>query len=354
MSEPTPQPERRPVLDRALQEFLDAGAGRSATELPDLSFLACDLAPGAGSGGWPDGWPSAWSDEWPADGEFEDEDEFEDDPWGIESEWLALPCESAGRVHVQVTRPVGAARPSPVVLFLPGLGWSLGDADCYARLVREFALGADAAVVYVDYARAPEARYPVAVEQCYAVARWIHQHGHEIGLAGERIAVVGDSAGANLAAALTLLARERGELPLVQQVLLYPVTDADFDTPSYRRFATGYFLHREHMRRFWDDYLPERDRRSEATAAPLRASLEQLAGLPPALVVTAEADVLRDEGEAYAARLRAAGVPVVATRYQGVMHGFLLVGGIHPTGTTRAALIQVVDTVHMALHRRPW
>ncbi|MFJ9447835.1 alpha/beta hydrolase [Kitasatospora sp. NPDC101235] len=343
MSDPTPLPERRPVLDRALQEFLDAGAGRSATGLPDLSFLAHDFlahdgVPGDGSG-----------DETVCD-EYEDPD----DPCGVTSEWLALPCGPGGRVHVQVTRPVGTAEPSPVVLFLPGLGWSLGDAACYARLIREFALGTDAAVVYVDYARAPAARYPVAVEQCHAVARWIHEHGHEIGLEGDRIAVVGDSAGANLVAALTLLARERGDVPLAHQVLLYPVTDADFDTPSYHRFATGYFLHREHMRRFWDDYLPEPQRRKETTAAPLRASLEQLVGLPPALVVTAEADVLRDEGEAYAARLRAAGVPVVSTRYQGVMHGFLLVGGLHPTGTTRAALIQVVDTVHMALHRRPW
>ncbi|MFD4658122.1 alpha/beta hydrolase [Kitasatospora sp. NPDC058444] len=330
MSDPTPSQVRRPVLDRALQEFLDTRAGAAETELPDLSFLALDSLPSISS------------------------DEDPDDPYGTVTEWFALPCGPTGRVRVQVTRPVGAVEPSPVVLFLPGLGWSLGDADCYARLVREFALGTDAAVVYVDYARAPAARYPVAVEQCHAVARWIHEHGHEIGLEGDRIAAVGDSAGANLVAALTLLAREHGDVPLVHQVLICPVTDADFDTPSYRGFATGYFLHREHMRRFWDDYLPEASRRTEATAAPLRASLEQLTGLPPALVVTAEADVLRDEGEAYAARLREAGVPVVSTRYQGVMHGFLLVGGLHPTGTTRAALLQAVDTVHMALHRRSW
>ncbi|MFF4379815.1 alpha/beta hydrolase [Kitasatospora sp. NPDC001547] len=337
MSDPTPQPDRRPVLDRALQDFLDAGAGRSATELPDLSFLAPDDPPdGADGPGDPDG------------------HQDQDDPYGTTTEWLALPCGPTGRVHVQVTRPVGAGGPSPVVLFLPGLGWSLGDAACYARLIREFALGTDAAVVYVDYARAPAARYPVAVEQCHAVARWIHAHGHEIGLDGERIAAVGDSAGANLVAALTLLARERGDAPLVHQVLLCPVTDADFDTPSYHRFAAGYFLHRDHMRRFWDDYLPEADRRTEATAAPLRASLDQLAGLPPALVVTAEADVLRDEGEAYAARLRAAGVPVVAMRYQGAVHGFLLLAADCPTSTARAALIQAVDTVHVALHGRSW
>ncbi|MEV7773641.1 alpha/beta hydrolase [Kitasatospora sp. NPDC086791] len=350
MSDPTPLSDRRPVLDRALQEFLDARAGRAATDLPDLSFLAPDGAPGTESSAEAPAWPYPG----PLDERDGDPDGDPDDPHGTSTEWLALPCGPTGRVHVQVTRPVGTVGPSPVVLFLPGLGWSLGDAACYARLVREFALGTDAAVVYVDYARAPAARYPVAVEQCHAVARWIHAHGHEIGLDGRRIAAVGDSAGANLVAALTLVARERDDVPLVHQVLLCPVTDADFDTPSYRRYASGYFLHRDHMRRFWDDYLPEPRRRREATAAPLRASLDQLAGLPPALVVTAEADVLRDEGEAYAARLRAAGVPVVATRYQGTVHGFLLLAGPCPTGTARAALIQVLDTVHVALHSRSW
>ncbi|WP_285732977.1 alpha/beta hydrolase [Kitasatospora phosalacinea] len=335
MSDITPPPGRGPALDRPLQELLDASAGNAATEFPDFSLLAP-----ADAGG-------------PADAAAASADEPED-PYGTTAEWLALPGGPTGRVHVQVTRPVGAPGPSPVVLFLPGIGWSFGDAASYGRLIREFALGTDAAVVYVDYARAPAARYPVAVEQCYAVARWIHAHGHEIGLEGGRIAVVGDSAGGNLVAALTLLARQRGDVRLVHQVLLCPVTDADFGTPSYRRFATGYFLHRDHMRRFWDDYLPEPQRRREATAAPLRATLEQLAGLPPALVITAEADVLRDEGEAYAARLRVAGVPVVATRYQGAVHGFLLLDALRPTGTARAALIQAVDTVHVALHRRSW
>ncbi|MFF2147373.1 alpha/beta hydrolase [Kitasatospora sp. NPDC058190] len=332
MSDTTPSHGRRPVLDRALQEFLDTSVGKAATDLPDISLLAPDSAGDIGA--------SVVREP--------------DDPYSTTAQWLALPCGPTGRVRVQVTRPVGAPGPTPVVLFLSGMGWSLGDPVSYGRLIREFALGTDAAVVYVDYARAPAARYPVAVEQCYAVARWIHAHGHEIGLEGHRIAAVGDSAGGNLVAALTLLARQRGDVRLVHQVLLCPVTDADFDTPSYRQFATGYFLHRDHMRRFWDDYLPEAQRRREVTAAPLRATSDQLAGLPPALVVTAEADVLRDEGEAYAARLRGAGVPVVATRYQGAVHGFLLLDAFHPTGTARAALIQAVDTVHVALHRRSW
>ncbi|MCC9311463.1 alpha/beta hydrolase [Kitasatospora sp. RB6PN24] len=348
MSDTTPSHGRRPVLEQALQEFLDARAGKVVTDFPELPLpTAADARNTSAADAW---------DAVAADGRDDAASGVKepDDPCGTATEWLALPCGPTGRVHVQVTRPVGAAEPSPVVLFLSGLGWSLGDAASYGRLIREFALGTDAAVVYVDYTRAPAAHYPVAVEQCYAAARWIQAHGREIGLEGGRMAAVGDSAGANLVAALTLLARQRGDLRLVHQVLLCPVTDADFDTPSYHRYATGYFLHRDHMRRFWDAYLPEVRRRREATAAPLRATPDQLTGLPPALVVTAEADVLRDEGEAYAARLRAAGVPVVATRYQGAVHGFLLLDALFPTSTARAALIQAVDTVHVALHRRSW
>ncbi|MEV1176944.1 alpha/beta hydrolase, partial [Nonomuraea sp. NPDC049784] len=256
-----------------------------------------------------------------------------------------------GHVRVHVVKPVDSVGEVPVVLFLHGLGWVLGDAGTHKRLVREFALGTDAAVVFVEYERAPEARYPVAVEQCYAVAKWIFERGGEIGLDGSRMAAVGDSAGGNLVAALTLLAKERGEVRLVQQVLFCPVTDADFDTSSYREFAQGYFLGRETMRWFWDQYLPDVRRRSEATASPLRATLEQLRGLPPALVVTGEADVVRDEGEAYAAKLRAAGVPVVSMRYHGTVHGFMVLDPLRGTDAARAALIQALDTLHVALHR---
>ncbi|WP_395297753.1 alpha/beta hydrolase fold domain-containing protein [Kitasatospora hibisci] len=346
MSDTTPSSERRPALEPSVRAFLDALAGRPA----------------------PAGWPPGASDrtatnawgrergepgEGPADLLADLAETRLDDASDTTAEWLALPGGPTGRVRVQVVRPAGAAEPVPVVLFLHGLGWALGDADSYGRILREFAVGADAAVVFVDYDRAPGARYPVAVEQCWAVARWIRDHGRELGLDGERMAVAGDSSGANLVAAVTLLARRHGPVPLLHQVLICPVTDADFDTPSYREYAEGYLLHREDMRRYWDAYLPDLARRHEATAAPLRASLDQLAGLPPALVITAEADVLRDEGEAYAARLRAAGVPVVATRYQGVVHGFVLLDACRHAPTARAALIQAVDTLHVALHRWP-
>ncbi|MFF0074329.1 alpha/beta hydrolase [Streptomyces sp. NPDC005494] len=267
------------------------------------------------------------------------------------AEWLTVPGGPTGHVRVQVVRPVGSVGRIPVVLFLHGLGWVLGDASTHERLVRAFASGADAAVVFVEYERAPEARYPVAVEQCYAVAKWVYERGGEIGLDGSRMAAVGDSTGANLVAALTLLAKERGEVHLVQQVLLCPVTDADFDTPSYREFAQGYYLGRENMRWFWDQYLPNARRRGEVTASPLRATLEQLTGLAPALVVTGEADVVRDEGEAYAAKLRAAGVAVVSMRYHGTIHDFMVLDPLRETYAARAALVQALDTVHVALHR---
>ncbi|MEV4613107.1 alpha/beta hydrolase [Kitasatospora sp. NPDC049258] len=329
MSDSTTSEGRGPVLDRSLREFLaarvrrsQAATGGKAAPAPlDLSFLAGPH---------------------PSDGHQD-----------TVATWLALPT-PAGHVRIQVIRPVDAARPAPVVLFLHGLGWALGDAGSYRHLLREFAVGADAAVVFVDYGRPPAARFPVAVEQCYAVACWIAEHGHEIGLDGSRIAAAGDSAGANLVAALTLLLHRRGGARLLHQVLLCPVTDADFETPSYRAFPEGYFLHRADMRRFWDAYLPDPADRTQAAAAPLRAGLDELAGLPPALVITAEADVLRDEGEAYAARLRWAGVPVVATRYQGVVHGFVLLGSHCRTASARSALIQAVDTLHIALHRHPW
>ncbi|MGW2180471.1 alpha/beta hydrolase [Streptomyces sp. NPDC001732] len=247
----------------------------------------------------------------------------------------------------------------PVVLFLHGLDYVLGEGGTdtssqihVGHLARMFALGTDAAVVLIDYALPPAAPYPVAVEQCYAVARWLCERGREIGLDGSRMAAVGDSAGGNLVAALTLLAKERGGVRLVQQVLLCPVTDAVFDTPSYRQFAEGYFVGRDTMRRFWDQYVPDVWLRDRPTASPLRATLEQLTGLPPALVVTSEADVVRDEGEAYSARLRVAGVEVVSVRYHGTIHGFMVLDRLRDTASARAALVQTLDIVHVALHSR--
>lgn len=250
-----------------------------------------------------------------------------------------------------IFRPDDTEGPLPVVLYIHGAGWVFGNHHTHDRLARELAIGVGAAVVFSDYSLSPEARYPTAVEENYAVARWVLEHGGEHGLDTSRVAVAGDSVGGNMAAALTLMAKERGDLPLAAQVLFYPVTDATFDTDSYQRFAEGYFLRRDAMRWFWDQYTTDPVRRAEITASPLRATTEQLAGLPPALVITAEADVLRDEGEAYANKLRAAGVPVTAVRYQGIIHDFVMLNALRGTHAAEAAIAQAIAFLRTALTR---
>ncbi|MYW20118.1 alpha/beta hydrolase fold domain-containing protein, partial [Streptomyces sp. SID2955] len=261
-----------------------------------------------------------------------------------------VPGGPTGSVRTRVVKPAGATGTLPVVLYIHGAGWVFGNAHTHDRLVRELAVGAGAAVVFPEYDLSPEARYPVAVEQNYAVARWVAEQGAGKGLDGSRLAVAGDSVGGNMTAALTLMAKERGGPALVQQVLFYPVTDADFDTPSYHQFATGYFLRRDGMRWFWDQYTTDEAERAQITASPLRATTEQLTGLPPALVVTAEADVLRDEGEAYANKLREAEVPVTAVRFQGIIHDFVMLDALRGTHAAQAAIDLAVRTLRTALH----
>ena len=264
-------------------------------------------------------------------------------------EWITVPAE-VGDVRVRIVRPVDADGPMPVILYMHGGGWVLGNADTHDRLVRELAVGAGAAVVFVEYDRSPEARYPVAIEQGYATARWITREGAAHGLDPERIAIAGDSVGGGMTAAITLMAHDRGDVRFVHQSMYYPVTDAAMDTGSYEQFAEGYFLSAKAMAWFWDAYAPDLDRRSEPYASPLRASDEQLAGLPPALVIVDEADVLRDEGEAYAARLRAAGVAVTTVRYDGITHDFMMLNPLSDTHATRAAVAQAISTLRQALH----
>ena len=239
-----------------------------------------------------------------------------------------------GTIRVRIVRPKGATGVLPVVLYVHGLGWVFGGPVTHDRLVREIAVGVNAAVVFPDYDLAPEAKYPTQIEQVYAVANWITMNGPEQSLDTTRIAVAGDSVGGNMATVATILAKQRGGVDFKGQLLFYPVTDANFDTGSYEQFSEGYFLAREGMKWFWDQYTTDPAQRAEITASPLRASSEDLAGLPEALVITGEADVLRDEGEAYAAKLRAAGVPVTAVRYGGIIHDFV---GLNPLRHTFAA-----------------
>jgi acetyl esterase/lipase len=236
-----------------------------------------------------------------------------------------------------------------VILYMHGGGWVLGNAGTHDRLVRELAVGAGAAVAFVEYDRSPEARYPVAIEQGYATARWIIREGAAHGLDPERMAIAGDSVGGNMTAAITLMAQERGDVRFVHQSMYYPVTDAAMDTGSYDQFAEGYFLTAKAMAWFWDCYCPDLERRAEPFASPLRAGDEQLAGLPPALLIVDEADVLRDEGEAYAARLRAAGVAVTTVRYDGITHDFMMLNPLSDTHATRATVAQAISVLREAL-----
>ncbi|TML92839.1 MAG: alpha/beta hydrolase [Actinobacteria bacterium] len=270
----------------------------------------------------------------------------------VDEQWITIAGGPTGEVKVRIVKPRGATGTLPVVLYIHGAGWVFGDAHTHDRLVRELAVGAGAAVVFPEYDRSPEARYPVAIEQNYAAAQWVVEDGAGKGLDPARFAVAGDSVGGNMAAALTLMAKDRSGPKLAAQVLFYPVTDANFDTPSYEQFAEGYYLRRDAMPWFWDQYTTDKAQRNEITASPLRATREQLAGLPPALVITAEADVLRDEGEAYANKLRDAGVPVTAVRYQGIIHDFVMLNALRETHAADAAIRQAIAFLSQTLAAR--
>jgi acetyl esterase len=270
----------------------------------------------------------------------------------IDEEWITVKGGPTGEVKARIVKPRGATGTLPVVLYIHGAGWVFGDAKTHDRLVRELAVGVGAAVVFPAYSLSPEAKYPVAIEQNYAVAQWIAREGGSKGLDAGRIAVAGDSVGGNMTAAATLMAKKRGDVKFVAQLLFYPVTDANFDTGSYEQFAEGYYLRRDGMQWFWDQYTTDEEKRNEITASPLRASLDQLAGLPPALVINGEADVLRDEGEAYANKLRQAGVPVSAIRYQGMIHDFVMLNALRETHAAEGAIAQAIDFLSKALGAR--
>lgn len=257
-----------------------------------------------------------------------------------------------GEIALRIVRPQGVSGALPVVMHFHGGGWVLGDKTTHDRLVREIANKAQAAVVFVDYERSPEARYPVALEQCYAATMWAASQGASLNLDGSRLALVGDSVGGNMVAASALLLKQRGGPQIALQVMFYPVTDANPDTPSYRQFGGGdYWLSRDAMRWFWDSYAPDVSVRNQPTVCPLRAAPEQLRGQPPALVITDENDVLRDEGEAYAHKLMAAGVRVTATRYLGTIHDFVLLNPITESPAVRGAIAQAALALRRAFAR---
>ncbi|EMH2975077.1 alpha/beta hydrolase [Burkholderia multivorans] len=255
----------------------------------------------------------------------------------IEQDGLSVP--------ITIVRPQHATGTPPVFMFFHGGGWVLGDFPTHERLVRDLVVQSGAVAVFVNYTPSPEARYPVAINQAYAATKWVAAHGAEIGVDGSRLAVVGNSVGGNMAAVVALMAKDKGGPAIRFQGLLWPVTDHDFDTGSYRAYQQGHFLTRPMMKWFWDAYTKNEAQRNEIYASPLRASVAQLKGLPPALIQVAQFDVLRDEGEAYGRKLDAAGVEATTTRYDGTIHDFGLLNALAADAPTQAALKAMANEI---------
>jgi len=252
-------------------------------------------------------------------------------------------------VKIYIVRPAGIKTTLPVFMFFHGGGWVLGDFATHKRFVRDLVVHSGAAAVFVEYDRSPEVKYPVALHQTYAATKWVAEHGSEANLDGKKIALVGNSAGGNLAAATALLAKDQQGPEIKLQVLFWPVTDANFETTSYTQYATKRFLTRNMMKWFWDSYVPDHKQRNEIYAAPLRATVAQLKGLPPALVQTAENDVLRDEGEAYARKMDEAGVSVTLVRVQGMIHDYGLLNPLAAVPAAQSALRYAANEIKLAL-----
>jgi acetyl esterase len=312
------RPTIAPFIEPETQQFVDSIANEPAVESlsPDLARAALTRMQSA-----PVGRP------------------------GADVQDLALPAGLAGTVPVRIVRPRGSSDPLPAVMYFHGGGWVRGDADTHDRLVREIATGAAVCVVQVMYDLAPDAKYPVAIEQAYAVTDHVSAHAATMDIDPTRLAVAGDDAGATIAAAVTILARDRQGPKIDLQILLCPIMGADFETASYKAFAHGPWLTRAAMEWYWNAYLPDMGRRTELTAAPVMATIDQLRNLPEALIIVAENDPLRDEGECYARNLADAGVRVKSVRYNGTVHDFVFLNALADTPATRSAIGQAIGVL---------
>lgn len=242
-------------------------------------------------------------------------------------------------ILLHIVRPAGVKTTLPVFMFFHGGGWVLGDFPTHERLVRDLVVGSGAVAVFVNYTPSPEAHFPVAINQAYAATRWVSEHGKEINVDASKFGVVGNSVGGNMAAVVALMAKDKKGPKLLFQLLMWPVTNADFETGSYSQFGEKRFLTKTVMQYYWDSYAPNKEDRKNIYASPLLATKEQLAGLPPAIIQVAENDVLRDEGEAYGRKLDEAGVPVSVIRYNGLIHDFGLLNPIANVPNVQSSLL---------------
>ncbi|SEW15519.1 Acetyl esterase/lipase [Chryseobacterium wanjuense] len=252
-------------------------------------------------------------------------------------------------IKIHIVKPKGAKAGLPVFMFFHGGGWVLGDYPTHKRLVRDLVVNSGAVAVFPDYTPSPEARFPVAINQAYAATKWVAQNGKEIGVNASKLAVVGNSVGGNMAAVVALIAKDKNGPKISQQILLWPVTDADFSRESYTKFAQERFLTTPLMKWMWDNYLPDLNERKNKYASPLQASLEELKDLPPALVQVAENDILHDEGVAYGRKLDEAGVPTTVTEYKGFIHDYGMLNPLAHIPAVKESVLDAASTLKRAL-----
>jgi acetyl esterase len=255
---------------------------------------------------------------------------------------------NAKEISITIVRPQSNSNETlPVVMYFHGGGWVLGGFDTHERLVRELANKANVVVIFVNYTPSPEAKYPVALEEAYAATKWIAQNGKTVNVNASRLAVAGDSVGGNMAAAVALLAKERDGPPIRFQLLFYPVTDANFETLSYMKYQEGYWLSREAMKWFWDNYVSDQTNIKEPTVSPLRPSIDRLRGLPATLIINGEFDVLRDEG---CSQINGGRCQVTAVRYHGTIHDFVMLNALSDTPAARGAIDQASNSLRVNMH----
>lgn len=243
-------------------------------------------------------------------------------------------------IRLHIVRPAEIKDRLPVFMFIHGGGWVLGDFPTHQRMVRDLVVLSGAAAVFVNYTPTPDAVFPQAINEIYAATKWVADHGAEINVDGKRLAIVGNSVGGNMSTVTTLMAKAKSGPEIKLQILLWPIVDADFETSSYKQFGAQRFLTTPTMKWMYDMYIKDPEKRKNIYASPLRATVEQLKGLPPALIMVAENDVLRDEGEAYGRKLDEAGVPVTTIRYNGVIHDWGLLNGLAEIPQTRVLFMQ--------------
>ncbi|MEE3718517.1 alpha/beta hydrolase [Tumidithrix elongata RA019] len=242
-------------------------------------------------------------------------------------------------IALNIVRPEGVKGTLPVFMFIHGGGWVLGDYPTHKRMVRDLVVLSGFAAVFVNYTRTPDAQYPQAVNEIYAATKWVAEHGEEIGVDGKNLAVVGNSVGGNMTAVTTLMAKAKGGPQIKLQIMMWPIVDANFETESYHQFGEKRFLTTPLMKWMYDLYTTDMGKRREIYASPLQATIEQLKGLPPALIQVAESDILRDEGEAYGRKLDEAGVKVTTVRYNGMIHDFGLLNGLAEVPAVRSLFV---------------